>query len=170
MKNKRQLVIIVLLICNLFVSGGIIGYLALENSQDTQKETVTDSTSSDSKKEAGTDSALSHQMETGEKYIIYIGTNDKDTYKQEIPTKEARDMVNAICAKYLDGYTASNAKGGWVDETDTLTQENTLVYSFYNVEEEALIQVMDEIREKLNQNSILVERQEAVYTYYNGQE
>ena len=170
MKNNRQLVIIVLLLCNLFVSGGIIGYLVMGNFRDTQKEAVTDSTSTDSQKKAGTESVLSDQMETGEKYIIYVGLNDKDTYKQEVPTKEARDMVNAICAKYLDGYTASSAKGGWVDETDTLTQENTLVYSFYNVEEEALIQVMDEIREKLNQNSILVERQKAVYTYYYGKE
>ena len=79
-------------------------------------------------------------------------------------------MVNAICAKYVEGYTASDAKGGWVDETDTLTQENTLVYSFYNIKEEQLIQVMDEVREKLNQNSILVERQEAVYMYYYGNE
>ena len=77
-------------------------------------------------------------------------------------------MVNAICAKYVGGYTASDAKGGWVDETDTLTQENTLVYSFYEITEEQLVQVMDEILKQLNQNSILVERQEAVYTYYYG--
>lgn len=157
MKNKKQIIILVVLILNLVVSGGIIGYLVVQNTQETQKNNTAES-------------ILSDQMETGEKYIIYIGTNDKDTYQQEIPTNEARDMVNAICAKYVEGYTASNAKGGWVDETDTLTQENTLVYSFYNIKEEQLIQVMDEVREKLNQNSILVERQEAVYMYYYGNE
>ena len=145
------------MILNLVVSGGIIGYLVVQNTQETQKNNTAES-------------ILSDQMETGEKYIIYIGTNDKDTYQQEIPTNEARDMVNAICAKYVEGYTASDAKGGWVDETDTLTQENTLVYSFYNIKEEQLIQVMDEVREKLNQNSILVERQESVYMYYYGNE
>lgn len=157
MKNKKQIIILVVLILNLVVSGGIIGYLVVQNTQETQKNNTAES-------------ILSDQMETGEKYIIYIGTNDKDTYQQEIPTNEARDMVNAICAKYVEGYTASDAKGGWVDETDTLTQENTLVYSFYNIKEEQLIQVMDEVREKLNQNSILVERQEAVYMYYYGNE
>lgn len=157
MKNKKQIIILVVLILNLVVSGGIIGYLVVQNTQETQKNNTAES-------------ILSDQMETGEKYIIYIGTNDKDTYQQEIPTNEARDMVNAICAKYVEGYTASDAKGGWVDETDTLTQENTLVYSFYNIKEEQLIQVMDEVREKLNQNSILVERQESVYMYYYGNE
>lgn len=157
MKNKKQIIILVVLILNLVVSGGIIGYLVVQNTQETQKNNTAES-------------ILSDQMETGEKYIIYIGTNDKDTYQQEIPTNEARDMVNAICAKYVEGYTASDAKGGWVDETDTLTQENTLVYSFYNIKEEQLIQIMDEVREKLNQNSILVERQEAVYMYYYGNE
>ena len=157
MKNKKQIIILVVLILNLVVSGGIIGYLVVQNTQETQKNNTAES-------------ILSDQMETGEKYIIYIGTNDKDTYQQEIPTNEARDMVNAICAKYVEGYTASDAKGGWVDETDTLTQENTLVYSIYNIKEEQLIQVMDEVREKLNQNSILVERQEAVYMYYYGNE
>lgn len=154
MKSKKQLLIIILLICNLLFSCGIIGYLVYGARQNTQDKTTVDS-------------VLSKQMETGDKYIIYIGTNDKDTYQQEISTEDARNMVNAICAKYVDGYTASDAKGGWVDETDTLTQENTLVYSFYNVKEETLIQVMDEVLEKLNQNSILVERQEAVYTYYD---
>ncbi|MDY3910063.1 MAG: DUF3574 domain-containing protein [Eubacterium sp.] len=157
MKNKKQIIILAVLILNLVVSGGIIGYLVVQNTQETQKNNTAES-------------ILSDQMETGEKYIIYIGTNDKDTYQQEIPTNEARDMVNAICAKYVEGYTASDAKGGWVDETDTLTQENTLVYSFYNIKEEQLIQVMDEVREKLNQNSILVERQESVYMYYYGNE
>lgn len=157
MKNKKQSLIIILLVCNLLVSCGIIGYNVFEHQQGVQDNKTTGS-------------ALSKQMETGDKYIIYIGTNDKDTYKQEISTEDARNMVNSICAKYVDGYTASDAKGGWVDETDTLTQENTLVYSFYNVKEEMLIKVMDEVREKLNQNSILVERQKAVYTYYNGKE
>lgn len=108
-------------------------------------------------------------METGEKYILYIGTNDKDTYMQLIPPEEARDKVNTICAKYVGGYTSSASKGGWVDETGTLTQENTLVYSFYDVTEEQLRQIMYDVLKELNQNSILVEKQEAVYTYYSGE-
>lgn len=111
---------------------------------------------------------LSGQLETGEKYILYIGTNDKETYTQLIPTEEAREMVDEICAKYTGGYTESDARGGWTDETGTLTRENTLVYEFYQIEEETLVQIMDEILAALNQNSILVEKRAVSYTYYSG--
>ena len=112
--------------------------------------------------------ALSGQLETGEKYILYIGTNDKETYTQLIPTEEARETVDEICAKYTGGYTESDARGGWTDETGTLTRENTLVYEFYQIEEETLVQIMDEILAALNQNSILVEKRAVSYTYYSG--
>ena len=111
---------------------------------------------------------LSGQLETGEKYILYIGTNDKETYTQLIPTEEAREMVDEICAKYTGGYTESDARGGWTDETGTLTRENTLVYEFYQIEEETLVQIMDEILAALNQNSILAEKRAVSYTYYSG--
>lgn len=136
--KKRIRLISILLAVNLLVSFSIAGFLILKETNKAPK------------------------------YILYIGTNDKDTYTQEIPLEEARNIVNAICAKYVDGYTALDAKGGWVDETDTLTQEDTLVYIFFDVTKEQLNSIMDEILEKLNQNSILVERQEATYMYYSG--
>ncbi|MBQ8913180.1 MAG: DUF3574 domain-containing protein [Lachnospiraceae bacterium] len=152
--NNRK--ILIFLVIDLILSVGIILYLVTGQdvrTQDTAKQ----------------ETVLDQQMETGDKYILYIGTNDKDTYTQLIPTEEARDKVNAICARYVDGYTASDARGGWVDETDTLTQENTLVYSFYGVTNEQLKMIMDDVLVELNQNSILVEKQSAVYTYYSGE-
>ena len=62
----------------------------------------------------------------------------------------------------------SEAKGGWVDETGTLTEENTLVYYLSGAEEDTVILIMDEVLSALNQNSILVERQNLSYTYYSG--
>ena len=69
--------------------------------------------------------------------------------------EEAKETVNGICAKYVEGYTVTEAQGGWVDETGTLTEEQTLVYSFTGVSEEALTSIMDEVLKELNQNSIL---------------
>lgn len=144
---------ILLLVFNLLLSGGIIGYLASEAVREAESG-------------AG---FLTASMDSGVKYVLYIGTNDKDTYQQEIPTEEAKEIVNSICTKYTGGYTASDAKGGWVDETDTLTQENTLVYAFYDITEDQLVCIMNDVLLELNQNSILVEKQHAVYTYYSGQ-
>ena len=156
--RKGYKAVILLLVINFLMSVGIIGFLAI---QYTDRRQV----GQEARAEGG---MLTEQMEMGKKYVLYIGTNDKDSYKQVISTEEAREIVNEICIKYVDGYTASEAKGGWVDETDTLTQENTLVYAFYEVTEEQLVNIMEEILEALNQNAILVEKQEAIYTYYSG--
>ncbi len=109
------------------------------------------------------------EIKSDEKYVIYIGTNDKDTYKQEISTEQAKNIVDSICVKYTDGFTSLQANGGWVDETNTLTQENTLIYVFYEISQEQLENIMDDILEQLNQNSILIEKQQSLYTYYNGE-
>lgn len=101
-------------------------------------------------------------------YVLYIGTNDKDTYEQIIPTDEAIEIVNAVCEKYVGGYTMSGAKGGWVDEAGIFTQENTLVYTFTGVDEETLTPLMDEVLARLNQNAILVERRDVSSSYYTG--
>ena len=101
-------------------------------------------------------------------YTLYIGTNDKDTYTQKISTDEARNIVNSICVKYVDGYTSQDAKGGWVDETGKLTQENTLVYYLYGVSEKQVVSIMNDVLAALNQNSILVEVQNVNYAYYTG--
>lgn len=151
-ENKRisvfHWVVIALLMIQLLATTGIIVYLCLPQQQNL--------------------SVLGETGQQGVKYTLYIGTNDKDTYTQLIPLEEAKETVNQICSKYVDGYTVQEANGGWVDETGTLTQEETLVYSFVDAEEEDLIAIMDEVLTELNQNSIMVERSDMTYTYYSG--
>lgn len=145
-----QKIILVLLMVNLLAVGGVIVYL----SGVLQREDA---------------SPLSQGQQEGTCYTLYIGTNDKDTYTQEISLEEARDMVNEICVKYVDGYTMQEANGGWVDETGTLTQEDTLVYRLMDVDEDQVISIMNEVLVALNQNSILVEKNEVSYCYYSQQ-
>ncbi len=102
------------------------------------------------------------------KYVLYIGLNDKDTCSQIIPTEEAKEIVNGICVKYAEGYTVTEANGGWIDEAGALTEEVSLVFTLTNAEEADVVSIMDEVLTALNQNSILVERQEISYTYYSG--
>lgn len=113
-------------------------------------------------------SVLDYNYSQNGKYVLYIGLNDKDTYTQLIPVGEAKKTVNEICARYVDGYTVTEANGGWVDETGTLTEEISLIYTFTDAEEADIISIMDEVLAVLNQNSILVERQDRSYTFYSG--
>ena len=101
-------------------------------------------------------------------YVLYIGLNDKDTYEQIIPTETAKEIANNICTKYVEGYTVSDAQGGWVDENGVLTRENTLIYYFAEVQEADLIAIMDETLAVLNQNTILVEKRDITSVFYNG--
>jgi len=102
-------------------------------------------------------------------YILYIGTNDMDTYEQIIPVDEAVDIVNAIITKYAGGYTMQHARGGWVDETGTLTQENTIIYTIDYAEESDIIAIMDEVLSALNQNAILMEKRNVTTGFYYGE-
>lgn len=149
-KKIKKNIIIILLLINLTATGGLAIYLLTGGEAQTHGETAFD------------------DVETKEKYTLYIGTNDKETYSQLISTDKARRIVNKICTRYVEGYTSSKATGGWVDETGTLTQENTLVYSFYDVTEDQIKVVMDEVLTALNQNSILLEMTESQSTYYYG--
>lgn len=150
MSNKK---ILILLVIDLILSVGIIVYLAVGHivqADDVHKQ----------------ETMLDQQMETKAKYILYIGTNDKDTNKQLIPTEEAKKKVDAICAKYVDGYTVFDANGGWKDETGTYAHENTLVCFFYDVTEDQIKNIMDDVLKELNQSAIFVEKLNSVYTYY----
>ena len=51
-------------------------------------------------------STAGKQADTGKdgestQYVMYVGTNDKDTYKPEHTEEEARDIVDKICLKYF---------------------------------------------------------------------
>lgn len=145
MKSRKTVMVLsVLLALNLILSAGIIGFLVWDRQEEPGFDRVS-------------------------KYTIYIGTNDKDTYTQKIPTEEARRIVDEICEERLDGYTSSEARGFWKDETGTGTTENSLVYSFSGVSYDTLADVMDEILTALNQNSILVEHDLTSTQYYCGQ-
>lgn len=155
-----QIIIIVILAIQLISTGGIIAYLYLTDDAGGDKE------ASENKE----NSTLAFKESDIGKYVLYIGMNDKETYTQLIPTDEAKEKVNEICSRYVDGYTVQTAEGGWVDETGTLTEETTLIYSFDDTSESDIISIMDEVLEELNQNSILVEKEDLAYCYYDGME
>ena len=150
-KSLFQIVVVIALMMEALALMGIVGYLVLDHQAQP----------------AGT--VLEYEDAEDGQYILYIGLNDKDTYEQIIPTDEARDTVNRICTKYAEGYTVSEANGGWVDETGALTEESTLVYTLSDVKDKDVISIMDEALAALNQNSILVERREYAYSFYSGE-
>lgn len=141
--NKQKMILLVACISILLV-GMTGGYVSL-----------------DAKEEAA-------GLEQATEYVLYIGLNDKDTYDQIISTQEAIQKINTICTKYVTGYTIVETQGGWVDEKNMLTQENTLVYYFRGACESDICAIMDEVLLELNQNTIMMEERTVFFTYYGG--
>ncbi|MBP5167348.1 MAG: hypothetical protein ILP09_08850 [Oscillospiraceae bacterium] len=102
-------------------------------------------------------------------YVMYVGTNDKDTYRPEHSREEARDIVDAVCLKYFEGYTLQDATGAWTDETGEITHEYTLVCYFDGADKATVYKAADEVIRALNQNTVLIEEDEISMEYYGGQ-
>ena len=61
-------------------------------------------------------------------YVLYLGTNDKDTNTPVFTQAEAMEQARAILLRNFGGYTIQEAHGGWIDEGKEY-QEYTLVIS-----------------------------------------
>ena len=110
------------------------------------------------------------EADTGKsvQYVMYVGTNDKDTYKMEMSQEEARKNVDQVCLKYFEGYTLQDATGVWTDETGTITHEYTLVCYFDDADKATVYKAADDVIKALNQNTVLIEENEITMDYYGG--
>lgn len=106
--------------------------------------------------------------QTDFKYTLYIGLNDKDTYKQLLSDDEVQKLLSDICLKYVDGYTFSKRQGAYKNEKGVVTLERSFVYEFYAATDEEIKSIMDEALVQLNQTSILVEKVKIDYRFYEG--
>ena len=114
---------------------------------------------------------LSHEREEDNKttqYVMYVGLNDRDTYTQLISTEEAKQLIDEICFRYLDGYTIQDAAGSWVDEKGNATREQTIVCYFNGADKAVVYKIADEVIDRLNQNTVLIERDEIETDFYGG--
>ena len=106
--------------------------------------------------------------EASAQYVIYVGTNDKDTYAPKYSQEDARRIVDEICLRHFEGYTLQEAIGSWTDEKQNITHEYTIVCYFDDADRESVYKAADEIIAALNQNTVLIERDDIRIEYYSG--
>ncbi len=102
------------------------------------------------------------------KYTLYIGTNDKDTYRQEIEYDICVTKVRDICVKYTSGCTLFEATGYWTDEKNNITEEKTIGCILEDVVLDTVYKICDDVLIALNQNSILIETDSVSTQFYSG--
>ncbi len=102
------------------------------------------------------------------KYTLYIGTNDKDTYQQEIPLDECRRLITEICTRHTGGCTLMDAAGYWADDKGSITCEQTIACVLEDISAEEVHAIADEVITALNQNSVLIETETVGSEFYDG--
>ena len=107
---------------------------------------------------------------TETQYVMYVGTNDKDTNLPKYSQESAREIVDKICLEYFEGYTLQEATGAWTDENKNVTHEYTIVCYFDDTDRNTVYLAADEIMKALNQQTVLIEQDNIHMEYYSGSE
>ena len=110
---------------------------------------------------AATDNSSSIQ------YIMYLGTNHKDTNKPVFTQAEAMEKAKEILVRHFGGFTIQEANGGWVDD-DMLYQEYTLVIYLNDTTEDAVHAAADELVEVFHQSSVLIQAVPVQAEFYSS--
>ncbi len=100
-------------------------------------------------------------------YVMYIGTNDKDTNQPVCTPEAARELVENVLVSHFGGYTIQEANGGWEDDGKHY-QEYSVVAIISDTNLDAVHKAADELRGKLNQESILIQTNKTKTEFYKG--
>lgn len=94
-----------------------------------------------------------------DKYILYVGLNDKDTKTQKIDTLSAYNLTNNILINYVEGATVTQSKGIYKHNNGNVVIENTLVIELLFTDKTTVETIAKELKMALNQESIAIQKQ-----------
>jgi len=100
-------------------------------------------------------------------YVMYLGTNDKDTNKPVFTQDEAMEKVKEVLIRHFGGYTIQEAHGGWIDDGKEY-QEYTLVIYLSDTTLEKIHGAADELVSLFRQSSVLIQANPTRTEFYSG--
>ncbi len=103
--------------------------------------------------------------ESDVQYVIYLGTNDKDTNQPVFSQDESKAKLEGILLKHFGGYTVQEAQGGWEDN-GTIYKEYTLIIHLSDTTIDKVHAAADEILKTFNQRSVLIQTNETKTEFY----
>ena len=112
-------------------------------------------------------SAESTQQPKDVQYVLYLGTNDKDTDEPVLPPEQAKERLKDILIQRFGGYTITDANGGWIGDDGTEYQEYTLVIYLSDTTLEDVHSLCDELIDVYNQSSVLIQANETKTEFYS---
>ena len=100
-------------------------------------------------------------------YVLYLGTNDKDTNEPVFSPDEARAKAEDILIDHFGGYTIQEAHGGWEYE-GTRYQEYTIVIYLSDTTLDEVHAAADDMIRVFNQSSVLIQTNSTVTEFYSN--
>ena len=94
-----------------------------------------------------------------DKYILYVGLNDKDTKTQKIDTLSAYNLTNNILLNYVEGATVTQSKGIYKHNNGNVVIENTLIIELLFTDKTTVETIAKELKMALNQEIIAIQKQ-----------
>ena len=101
-------------------------------------------------------------------YVVYLGTNDKDTYEPFGTPDEAKAKVDEVLTRHFEGFTIQEANGGWTNENGTVDHEYTVVILLSDTTLEKVHAAADDLIREFNQSSVLIQANETTTEFYSG--
>lgn len=93
-----------------------------------------------------------------EKFVLYVGLNDKDTKKQEIDTQKAINIVcNILARQGITDLTIQQGVGAYTHEDGTRTFETSLIITMLFIEKIQVANAVSDIKTILNQEAVVFE-------------
>ena len=102
---------------------------------------------------------------TDTQYVVFLGTNDRDTNEPVFSQEEAKSRLEEILLKHFGGYTIMEANGGWADD-GTIYREYTLVIYLSDTTIDKVRVAADEMLQVFNQRSVLIQSNETKTEFY----
>ncbi len=103
-------------------------------------------------------------------YVMYVGTNDKDTNEPVCKPEEAKAKVDEILIKHFGGFTIQDANGGWVDDSGKRYDEYTVVVYISDTDLESVHKAADDLIKEFNQSSVLIQANETKTEFYSTEQ
>ena len=100
-------------------------------------------------------------------FVLYLGTNDKDTNMPVFTQEEAKEKVKEILLDKLGGFTIQEANGGWKDG-EKIYNEYTIVIYLSDTTIEDVHLICDKFIEVFRQSSILIQTNKTATEFYSG--
>ena len=87
---------------------------------------------------------------------IYVGLNDSETKEQRLDTEKYISILRNVCRSYGVAFSFVLQQGGYIHEDGTYTQENTIVLSLIDADENIIGEIAKDLCAFFHQESVLI--------------